>query len=334
MSKEPIETEIPLPTFLLQETDVFAEPPYSRIKAQMLAMSAAAPQVLLIEGGSRNERLAVSLLWACLLNCEHNGGGLPCLACSTCNRFIHAVHRDFFILDGREESIKLDAVREWVRPVLGEPPREAGKRVILLAEAQALGIEAANALLKSLEEPKPQNAFIMTVPQRERLLPTLVSRSWTLTLPWPEPGKRLGAWEERAARRQTAVSASEGGQSDCLEWEIALADYLKSGRGWFGKTGAKGAVTATGAQELLALVQSALAAVLLDGKHAAAGGELYKVLSGNIDYIIARRVYEAVAVCQTALQYKVNPALVIDWLAVRLFVWLEELRRQRHQQGG
>ena len=324
MTKDFTETDISLPAFLLKEMDIFSRPPYLRVRDQLLAMRRASPQVLLIEGGSRTERVAAGLLWACLLNCENEHDGLPCLICSTCKRFMQSVHRDFFVLDGREESIKIETIREWVRPVLGEPPREAEKRVILIAEAQALGIEAANALLKSLEEPRPQNAFVMTAPQRERLLPTLVSRSWTLTLPWPEPGRRTGCWEEKAG-----LLIPPGENETREEWELALAGFLKNGRGWFGKTGVKGAVSLTVAQELLACLQSALAATLLSGERRAASGPLYKAMSGSIDKTVARRAYEAVAVCQSALQYRVNPALVVDWLAVRLFVWMEELRRRR-----
>ena len=332
MSKDSQEIDLSLPVFLLREMAAFTRPPYLRVREQMSALCAAAPQVLLIEGGSQTERLAAGLIWACLLNCEQGGTDLPCLACSTCKRFMQAAHRDFFVLDGREESIKIETVREWVRPVLGEPPREAARRVILFAEAQSLGLEAANALLKSLEEPRPQNAFVLTAPQRERLLPTLVSRSWVLTLPWPEPGRRLGAWE--AAALASAPSAAGEEQAACAEWEAALAAFLTSGRGWFGKTGTKGAVTPASAQAILSCLQSALAAALLSGRsssqgvpHAAAGGPLYQVLSNSLTPVLARRFYEAAALCQSALDYRVNPALVADWLAVRLFVWLEEQRR-------
>lgn len=331
MSDEIKETDLTAPAFLLRETGIFNALPFSRVMDRLLRMKAAPPQVLLIEGGSQAERLASGILWACMLNCEADEPG-PCLSCSTCKRFMQATHRDFFVLDGREESIKIKEVREWVRPVLGEPPREAQKRVVLIAEAQALGIEAANALLKSLEEPLPQNAFIMTAPQRERLLPTLVSRSWVLTLPWPAPGKSLGLWEERAfAAAAGPVPAAEPlAELESLpEWEAAMAKFLASGQGWFAKTSTRGALTQNLALGLLARCQSALAATLMQGKHEAAKSPVYRAFAAGINAPVARRTYEAFSVCQTALNYNVNPALVMDWLATRLFVWMEELRRQK-----
>ncbi len=331
MSDEIKEIDISGPAFLLRETGIFNALPFSRVMDRLLRMKATPPQALLIEGGSQAERLASGILWACMLNCESEDAG-PCLCCSTCKRFMQATHRDFFVLDGREESIKIKEVREWVRPVLGEPPREARKRVVLLAEAQALGIEAANALLKSLEEPLPQNAFIMTAPQRERLLPTLVSRSWVLTLPWPVPGKSRGLWEERAFAASAApeqAAEPSGGLESLFEWESALARFLGSGQGWFAKTSARGALTQNLALGLLARCQSALAAALMQGKHEASGSPVYRAFAAGINTQIARRAYEAFSVCQTALNYNVNPALVMDWLATRLFVWMEELRRQK-----
>ena len=195
-----------------------------------------------------------------------------------------------------------------------------------MAESQHLTIEAANALLKSLEEPCPGTLFVLTVPQRERLLPTLVSRSWVFTLPWPRSG--------------------EGALSDpnTLAWAQALADFLRTGREWFGRTGAKGALDAPGFASLIACCRAALAAALvlraafageeaaspsepLLAAHPAAGLPLTALLAEGLDEVRCRRLSEALDACEEALAYTVNPALLADWLATRLFIWLEEVRR-------
>lgn len=300
----------------------------------------------------------------------------PCLACAACVRLRQATHRDFFILDGRTENIKIASVRE-VRSVLGEPPREASQRIVLLAEAQNLGVEAANALLKSLEEPKPHTRFVLTVPQRERLLPTLVSRSWILTLPWPRPGQSLGAWEEAALQQSGLApeglpdqiggrlegqtedqghnqthSQVAGEAQDLLDWELALAKFLSTGTGWFARTGSRGALSPQMAAFLLCRCQSALAATLAGANHRAAASPLASLLRSRLAFdqnnlptpsvlassgaahtgqaaAFVARACKAIDACQEALHYNVNPALSLDWLAVRLFIWLEELRRQK-----
>ena len=139
----------------------------------------------------------------------------PCLSCSSCLRLGVNMHPDLILLDGREGSIKIDDVR-GLRPILGEKPHFARWRVIIAAEAQSLGIEAANSLLKVLEDPCPDTCFVFTAPQRERLLPTLVSRGWVVTLPWPEAGRPLA--------------------EELRPWEQALGRFVSEGRGWLDMT--------------------------------------------------------------------------------------------------
>ena len=334
MSDEIKEADLSGPAFLLSLPEVLTSPPYARVLEFLLRMQHNPPQALLIEGGCCAERIAAALLWACMLNCpQKNNAGMPCLACHTCQRFIQVAHRDFFVLDGREESIKIAQVREQVRPVLGEPPREAQKRVILLAEAQSLGEAAANALLKSMEEPRPHNAFILTSPQRERLLPTLISRSWILTLPWPLPGKNAGPWaalgQKQMQKNNPQLAEQENNALAWAELEDALAQFLNSGKGWFSRTATRGTISAPIATALLSRCESALAASILEGQHAGANSCLAKVFSNTANAPFVSKAYQALGACQTALHYNVNPALVMDWLATKLFIWLEEIRRSK-----
>ena len=334
MSDEIKEIDFSGPAFLLSLPEILTSPPYARVLEFLLRMQHNPPQALLIEGGCCSERMAAALLWACMLNCpEKATNGMPCLVCHTCQRFIQVAHRDFFVLDGREESIKIAQVREQVRPVLGEAPREAQKRIILLAEAQSLGEAAANALLKSMEEPRPHNAFILTTPQRERLLPTLISRSWILTLPWPLPGKSTGLWagmgQEQMQKNNPNLAEQMDHAHEELELENALAQFLRSGKGWFSRTGTRGTISAPIATALLSRCESALASSMLKGQHAAGKSPLALIFSSSANPTLASRAYQALGACQTALHYNVNPALVMDWLATKLFIWLEEIRRSK-----
>lgn len=281
------------------------------------------PQTLLLEGGTLDSRLAAALYWAGLLNCaarrdaslpDFMSDAGPCWACPACTRLLAGSHRDFFLLDGRTASIKIDQVRE-IRKIVGDPPREAGRRVVVMAEAQNLTIEAANALLKSLEEPCPGTVFVLTVPQRERLLPTLVSRSWVLTLPWPHS-------DEGALR-----------DPDSLAWGEALTEFLRTGRDWFSRTGSKGAMDAARLHGLIAYCRAALSAAIIlrasgqTAAHPAANLPLAGLLATGLDAARGRALSEALDACEEAIAYTVNPALLADWLATRLFVWLEEVRR-------
>ena len=275
----------------------------SRVRAARDKLAADPPQVLILEGGSAEERFSVALWHAARLNCPENPS--PCLCCPSCLQIGAGLFHDLYLLDGREGSIKIETVRE-LRTILGEAPRGEGKRVVILAEAQSLGVEAANALLKSLEEPRPGVCFLLLAPQRERLLPTLVSRGWVVTLAWPE--------------------ASSPSPTDLRPWEEALADFLASGRGWFDRTSAKGAVDAPLARRIVVCIQKAQAAVLA-GRDGGPLGPLLTPLpaAGHL------HVNDLLAQCQESLDYMVSPALALNWLAVRLHM---VCRRARLRAAG
>jgi len=76
--------------------------------------------------------------------------------------------------------------------------RSGGRRVVVLPDAARLGTAAANALLKSLEEPNPGLIWLLLAPSRARLLPTVVSRC--LQLPLPPPGSDVALDWLRAQR--------------------------------------------------------------------------------------------------------------------------------------
>ena len=262
-----------------------------RPRGFLLAMRREPPQLLHLEGGEQSSRVALALWWAALLNCEGDGDE-PCLACPSCLRTGALMHPDVFLLDGRAASIKIDEVRA-LRPLLGEKPRFGRRRVIILAEAQALGVEAANSLLKVLEDPSPDTCFVFTAPQRERLLPTLVSRGWVLTLPWPDPARPL---------------------PESLEtWERALARFVSEGRGWFDLTQARGALDASGAMHVVLVGEKALA----DRLAGRAAGPLSTVFSALPEELLPE-LDDAFSRCQEALLSQVNPLLALDAMAARL----------------
>lgn len=86
-----------------------------------------------------------------------------------------------------------------------------GKRVILLYPAEALNEMAANALLKTLEEPAPDTVFLLVTSNIERLLPTILSRCRKLALDMPSTEQAL-AWLQQQGVSDAAVwLAEEGG---------------------------------------------------------------------------------------------------------------------------
>jgi len=264
------------------------------IRQTLCHMHSAPPQVLLIEGGTATERLALALWQAAYLNCTEllDDGRAPCLSCHACVTIGALLAPDLHLLDGRTESIKIDAVRA-LRPLLGEAPH-GSYRVIILAEAQALGIEAANALLKSLEEPLKHVCFLLLTPQREQLLPTLISRSWVLTLPWP------------------AVDRIDSGMA---EWEDILSYFLETGQGLFAHTSPKGAVNADLVRNVVLLVQKTF--VILNAQRPCGRfGALLSILPPAA----CLHVQDAARQAELSLEHKVRPSLVLEWFVMQVFL--------------
>ena len=226
----------------------------------------------------------------------------PCLECPECIRMLTHLHRDCFFLDGLAGSIKIDEVRS-IRAVLGEPPREARRRIVIFREAQSLVEAAANALLKSFEEPRPGTSFVLLAPQRERLLPTLVSRSVVLTLPWP-------------------FGDSSDQRDRLAPWEASLCMFLQSGRDFLERSGAKGAVDAPLVHDLTNLCRRALTRCLTAQQCGTVPGESLESLLARMPLQRLRMLDEALAECQDSLMYNVNPTLVLEWLATRMYLLL------------
>lgn len=114
-----------------------------------------------------------------VMNCLHPEGETPCGHCDSCHRAKAGVHEDFIVVeppsDAASAQIKVDAVREVIR-TLGFAPFSGGARLVLIRECEHLNPSSGNALLKTLEEPPPNNVLVLTAQDPRELLPTLVSR--------------------------------------------------------------------------------------------------------------------------------------------------------------
>jgi DNA polymerase-3 subunit delta' len=153
---------------------------HERIRA-LLARALASgrlPPALLFSGpeGIGKKRLALSLGRALL--CEVYG---PCDTCAPCRRALRGVHPDLILLQPATAAIKIDQVRGLVGQISGLP-FEGRSRVAIIDNAHLLTEEAANALLKSLEEPPPTTHVALVTASPQALLPTIRSRCQELRM--------------------------------------------------------------------------------------------------------------------------------------------------------
>jgi len=133
------------------------------------------PHALLFTGipGSGRKTLARALAGALL--CGSPDDADACNRCPSCERLQRGTHPDFHEVRAEGRFIRIDQVRE-IKRLLMYKPLAGDTRVLLLFDVQYLNTDAANALLKSLEEPPPGNYFVLTAADERALLSTLVSR--------------------------------------------------------------------------------------------------------------------------------------------------------------
>lgn len=132
----------------------------------------------LITGPRSIGRRTLALRFTQALNCPHTGErDAPCFTCHTCQRIEKMEHPDLFPVQSQEESlvIRVDQIREVIHD-LSLSNYEAPYRVALFLNFEEANDAAANALLKTLEEPPPQVVLILTAESPDNLLDTIVSR--------------------------------------------------------------------------------------------------------------------------------------------------------------
>jgi DNA polymerase-3 subunit delta' len=129
-------------------------------------------------------RRTLSLRFSQALNCpEPIAPGKPCRACRTCLQIENMQHPDLTILQADRVGgvLRVDQVRELQRS-LSLAPYQAHYRIAILLRFEEANPSAANALLKTLEEPPQHVVLILTAESGEGLLPTIVSRCEMLRL--------------------------------------------------------------------------------------------------------------------------------------------------------
>jgi DNA polymerase-3 subunit delta' len=129
-------------------------------------------------------RRTLALNLAQTLNCtQPDLPGEPCQSCSACKRIKTMKFPDLSIIQAEQVggTLVVDQVRELQR-TLSLSPYEARYRVAILQRFEEAHLSAANALLKTLEEPSPQVVIVLTAESAEGLLPTIVSRCEVLRL--------------------------------------------------------------------------------------------------------------------------------------------------------
>lgn len=159
----------------------------------------------------------------------------PCESCAACGWFVQYNHPDYRRVrpenleqesasaegdEGGKKSasaskspsreIKIDQVRA-LSDFMNISTHRQGRRIVLLHPAEALNAAAANALLKTLEEPAAGTVFILVTHNMDRLMPTIVSRCQKFPLPLPDAAAAMAWLQAQGVSQAQEWLAEQGG---------------------------------------------------------------------------------------------------------------------------
>lgn len=189
---------------------------------ELAGKSTRIPHALLIHGRAGIGKHALALNVAQALLCEASRpDGTACSACAGCRYAMAGQHPDLMRLElmtlddesGEQvmtETIAIDRVRALIDFVQLTSHRQ-GAKVAVIAPAERMNANAANALLKTLEEPPARTHILLVTDQPGRLPPTIVSRCRKLAAPFPPTAAARDWLAAQGVRAPELILAQAGG---------------------------------------------------------------------------------------------------------------------------
>ena len=169
----------------------------------------------------------------------------PCDRCSACRRIMHGNYPDVMVVEPEvdefgevKRGVLIEQIREVVERRAPLRPYEGRVKVFVIRGADTMTPQAANAFLKTLEEPPAATLFVLTAADQARLLPTIVSRCQTVTLR-PVPIRTLAAalaawedWPDRDPGRAELYARLSGRCPGAAVLATQQPDYLAERQHW------------------------------------------------------------------------------------------------------
>ncbi len=195
------------------------------------------PQALLLAGSANLGGLALAEHCAAFLLCHHPAESSACGQCQSCTWFQAGHHPDLLRISKEpdEKVIKIDVIRDKIARLSKTAHSEAAQ-VVLIYPAENLNKAAANALLKSLEEPKAGVYFFLVADHHASLPKTVLSRCQIIrlkasnALAEKENDDTVDAWLEDciavALAQQNALAVAQKWASLLKEKELCAILYL------------------------------------------------------------------------------------------------------------
>ncbi|ENO3940331.1 DNA polymerase III subunit delta' [Aeromonas veronii] len=174
--------------------------------------------LLLGDPGLGKEQLAERL--ARLHLCQQPDRGEPCGQCHSCQLLDKGNHPDLGTITRDSKTIGVEAIREICTRLQGSAQLGRGK-VVIIPDAERMTESAANALLKTLEEPAGDSLLLLITSQVSRLLPTILSRCHKHVCQLPAEGETV-RWLAEQGHQATLAQVRI-----CQGAPLRVLDYIE-----------------------------------------------------------------------------------------------------------
>ncbi len=137
---------------------------------------------LMINGENNTGKEYIARIYASTIQCEKHGLK-PCGECHSCRMSSSMNHPDVITVTHEKPNlISVDEIRDQINNDVVIKPYYSERKIYIIPDASMMNEAAQNALLKTLEEPPAYVMLILLVSNREKMLPTILSRCITLNI--------------------------------------------------------------------------------------------------------------------------------------------------------
>jgi len=180
----------------------------------------------IFEGERGTGKKEASILLAKSLYCEQTDiHKRPCNQCTNCKRISSGNHPDVHMIEPDGLSIKKEQI-QFLQEEFTKKGVESNRKVYIIDQAEKMTVQAANSLLKFLEEPLSDTTAILISDQTQKILPTIISRCQMITFKHLSADVLQKRLEEQGVDPQTAAIVSQLTNKFDEGLEISLDDWF------------------------------------------------------------------------------------------------------------
>lgn len=186
------------------------------------------PHALMISGVAGSGKQVFAQALAALTLCRQPANGRACGVCSSCRQIAAGAHPDYHWVTIVEDKtvISVDQIRELTQALVLTSQYGKGK-VAVLYPAEDMNLNAANSLLKTLEEPTPDTLLLLVTANPSRLPATIRSRCQVLPLGVPAVAAAVGWLQAQEPRSDWTALLGIAGGGPLLALQFAQTEFVQ-----------------------------------------------------------------------------------------------------------